>query len=753
MQDSGSDDKTQSHVQLARGSEIGHYRIIEKIGAGGMGEVYVAEDIELNRKVALKFLPPHLCQDAGCRARFKREAQAAAKLSHPNIITIYEVSDYQGRPFFAMEFVEGRSLKEHVAGRDLSDQQIIDLALQVCEGLAAAHESGVIHRDIKPSNILIDSHGRTKIVDFGLAAVKGADQLTKTGSTMGTLGYMSPEQARGENVDHRSDLFSFGIVLYELISGKTPFAGESEAATLKNVVDKDPEPLARYKSSVPEELQRIIDKVLSKDRKLRYQHADDLLVDLKGVCRQSVSQVPAKQPSIAVLPFANLSADKEQEYFCDGMAEEIINALSQVAGLRVVARTSAFAFKDRHEDVREIGRILNVDNLLEGSVRQSGNRLRITAQLVKVSDGYHLWSERYDREMEDIFSIQDDISLSIVGQLKGALFGKERATSAGRHTRDVEAYNLYLQGRFFWNKRTESGIQRGLEYFLQATERDPAYGLAYAASADCYNLLGWYGVTSPKEAFPRAKSAAERALAIDGNLSEALTSHAYATMLYEWRWEEAEREFKRGIKLNPGYATGHHWYSEYLVCMGRMEEALTETNQALEFDPLSLIIRTSRGVVLYFSDQYDEAINHCKGVLEMDQSFVPAHYSLGLIYTMKSMCDEAISEFQIATALFGRSSLMQGALGHAYAACGKQEEARKVITELTQVSEPMCVPYCYIAAIYADLGDKEEAFKWLTRAVTEHDAWIMFLKVDPIWRNLRSDPRFGQLLRGMGLEQ
>ncbi len=735
------------------GKTISHYKILEKLGEGGMGVVYKAQDTKLDRIVALKFLPKHLLCDGEAKTRFEHEAKTASALDHPNIATIYEIDEFEGECFISMAYVEGKSLKKLLEEKTFSVKEVVDIAIQICEGLAIAHEKGIIHRDIKSDNIMLTSRGQVKIMDFGLAKLRGVSKVTKTGSTLGTLAYMTPEQVQGIEVDQRSDIFSFGVVLYEMITGQLPFKGEHEVAIIYSILNEIPEPLARYKAGVPEGLQMVVNKTLEKNRDERYQHVDDFQTDLKKIVKEVKSDLTKQPPSIAVLPFTNLSADKEQEYFCDGMAEEIINVLTQVEGLRVVARTSAFAFKDKHEDVREIGRKLNVETLLEGSVRKSGKRLRITAQLVNVSDGYHLWSERYDRDIEDIFSIQDDISLSIVSQLKGKLLGKERAAIAGRHTRDVEAYNSYLQGRYFWNKRTEVGFQKGLEYFRQAIERDPTYALAYAGIADCFNLLGWYCVISSKEAFPSAKSAAERALEIDEDLSEALTSLAFATMLYDWRWEEAEREFKRAIELNPGYATAHHWYAEYLASMGRMDEAMMEAKRALEFDPLSVVMRALSGLALYFSLQYDEAVKQCKRILDMDPNFVPAHLFLGLTYTKKSMFDEAISEFQSAIALFGRSSLMLGALGHAYAASGKQEEARKLLNELKQMSEPMCVPWYYIAAMYSDLGENDEAFEWLTRAYKEHDAWLVFLKVDPIWQTLRADPRYIALLKKMGLEK
>jgi serine/threonine protein kinase/Tfp pilus assembly protein PilF len=735
------------------GKTISHYKILEKLGEGGMGVVYKAQDTKLDRIVALKFLPKHLLCDQEAKTRFEQEAKAASALDHPNICTIHEIDEIEGECFISMSYIEGKSLKKLIEEKTLSLKEVIDIAIQVCEGLLVAHETGIIHRDIKSDNIMVTSRGLTKIMDFGLAKLRGVSRVTKTGSTLGTIQYMSPEQAKGMEVDQRSDIFSLGVVLYEMITGQLPFRGDYEAAIMYSILNENPEPLARYKANVPEGLQRIIDRALEKDWEIRYQHIDDFRADLKKLTKEIEFHIKKQQPSIAVLPFTNLSADKEQEYFCDGMAEEIINALTQVEGLRVVARTSAFAFKDKHEDIREIGRKLNVEALLEGSVRKSGKHLRITAQLINVSDGYHLWSERFDRNMEDVFSIQDEISLAIVGELKGRLLGIEKSAVAGRHTKDVEAYDSYMQGRYFWNKRTEAGFQKGLECFQKAIEKDPAYALAYAGIADCYNLLGWYGVLPSKEAFTKAKAAAEMALEIDADLPEALTSLAFAVMSYDWDWEEAERNYKRALELNPRYATAHHWYAEYLVSMGRMDEAMMEAKRALEFDPLSLILIALRVMVLYLSLQYDEAVKQGKRILEMTTSFPAGHLWIGMAYTKKSMFDEAISEFQSAIALFGRSSLMQGALGYAYAASGKQEEAQKLLNELKQISEPTCVPWFHIAAIYVELGENDRAFEWLMRAYKEHDPWLVFLKVDPIWQDLHSDRRYIALLKKMGLEK
>ena len=756
MPENQDNDKTRTHVALTKGTAVGHYKIIEKIGAGGMGEVYLAEDTELDRKVALKFLPSHLCQDEDCRTRFKREAQAVAKLKHPNLVTIYEVSEFQGRPFFAMEHIEGQSLRDLIGDKELRLDKVIDFAIQVCEGLSKAHQVGITHRDIKPSNIVIDADGRPKLLDFGLAAVKGMDKLTKTGSTLGTTGYMSPEQVRGEETDVRSDLFSLGVVLYEMIAGRLPFKGENEAATLHAITHDAPQPAARYRSDIPDGLQAIIDKALDKDVEMRYQTAAGVISDLKKLRRELESRVPAVQPhpSIAVLPFSNLSADPEQEYFCDGMAEEIINALTHIENLRVIARTSAFAFKGKHEDVREIGRRLDVETLLEGSVRKAGSRLRITAQLVKVADGSHLWSERYDREMEDVFGIQDEISLAIVEKLKIKLLGKEEPKIVKRYTEDLDAYNLYLKGRYFWNKRTEGGLKKGIEYFEQAIDKDPGYALAHAGLADSYSLLCSYHILPPKESIPRARTAATRAMELDDTLAEAYESLAHVRILYDWNWSNAKHEFRRAIELNPGYATAHQRYALLLTVIGQLDQAIAETRRAQELDPLSLIINTDVGLAFYIARQYDQAIEQCRNVLVMDPNFSVAHFALGLAYEQNEIYEEAVAELRKAISLSGGITVMIGALGHSYAVSGRRDKAKKVLEELRELSQRRYVSPYSIATIYVGLGDKDQAFEWLQKAYQDRSAWLihLHLKVDPRLDSLRSDPRFTALLKKMGLE-
>ena len=747
-------EQTRLIVQLTEGASVGHYIILAPLGSGGMGEVYLAEDTQLNRRVALKFLATHLLSDPDCVARFKREAQAAAKLNHPNIVIIYEVSEFNGRPFFAMEYVDGQSLRELIKGKELPIDRVIELATQICEGLHKAHQSGIVHRDIKPANILIDADGRVKILDFGLATVQGYDHLTKTGSTLGTIGYMSPEQVRGEQVDHRTDIFSLGVVLFELITGRQPFMSDNDAATSRNISDHDPEPLARYKAGVPDDLQRIVIKMLAKDKNYRYQHVDDLLADLKRLRQQPVVQVRTEQPSIAVLSFTNLSSDPEQEYFCDGMAEEIINALSHMENLQVVARTSALSFKGQAIDVREIGRRLGVKTVLEGSVRRSGNRLRITTQLVDVASGYHLWSEKFDRDLEDVFVIQDEISLAVVENLRVRLQIGDETRLAKRHTDDPIAYGLYLKGRYFWNKRSEESIKKAISLFQQATQADSGYAPAHAGLADCYIILGYYDILPPKEAFPAAKAAAEKAIGFDGSLAEAHTSLASVRLYYDWDWQGAEREFKNAIEFNPGYSTAYQWYAEYLAFMGRYDESIAMGKRSMELDPLSPIIASNLAGFYWIAGQYETAIEEYRKTLEMDPNLGVARTYLGLTYAAVEQYDEAITEIQKGIELSGGDdSPHQGILGTIYGLAGRIDKGQQLLDRVIALSKHRYISPFQIATTYLALGQKEMAYKWLDRAYAERDHWIVSVKVNPMFRSLRTDARFIALLRKMKLER
>ncbi len=754
-------DKTRSFRVLAHGTVISHYRIIEKLGEGGMGEVYLAEDTRLNRRVALKFLPAQYASDQDLRARFKREAQAAAALNHPNIITIHEVAEFESRPYIAMEYVEGKSLKDLIDKKELPVNQILDVGMQICEGLAKAHQTGIIHRDIKPQNILMDQESRVRICDFGLAKLKRDAMLTQIGTTVGTVAYMSPEQAKGDDVDHRTDIWALGVVLYEMFTGEMPFKGEHDQAVIYSILNAEPQPLI----GSPLELERVMNKTLAKNPEQRYQAVTEVLADLRllregfesGVTR-TVRVAVEPSPSIAVLPFANLSADKEQEYFCDGMAEEIINALTQVEGLHVVARTSAFSFRGKQLDIREIGRRLNVGAVLEGSVRRAGARLRISAQLVNVADGYHLWSERYDRDIgelccpEDIFGIQDEISLAIVDKLKVKLLGGEKTKILRRYTQDLDAYNLYMKGRYLWNRRTEESLNKSIEYFSRAVEKDPNYALAHAGLADSYITLVDYSLLSPKELLAKAKEAVRKALDIDATLAEAHNSLAQI-MFREWDWEGAEKEHKRAIELNPNYANAHHWYALLLTYAGRFDEAIAEMKRAWELDPLSLIMNRNLGLVLYYARRYDQAVEQLQKTLEMDPGFSLAHASLGGAYLQKAMYREALAELQKESDIRkGSDTVVETWRGIACVKAGKRSEARKILSDLLKRARQAYVSPVVLAGLYFALGENDQGFESLDNAYDERDSRLLEIKVIPEFDCVRSDPRFKKLLKKVGLE-
>jgi len=748
------------------GKTISHYRVIEKLGEGGMGLVYKAQDVKLKRTVALKFLTPQALGNEEERIRLVQEAQAAAALNHPHIATIHEIDEVEGETFIVMEYIDGQSLKERIESGPLKLKEALGIAIQVAEGLQEAHEKGIVHRDIKSANIMVTSKGQAKIMDFGLAKSAEGIEPDKAGSTMGTAAYMSPEQARGEPVDHRTDIWSLGVVLYEMLTGQLPFRSEYRQAMVYSILNEEPEPMTGLRTVVPMELEQIVNRALAKSLDERYQQINDLRVDLRSIRKELKSGILAEeasmtrpQPSIAVLPFSNLSADKEQEYFCDGMAEEIINALTHVEGLRVVARTSAFSFRGKETDIREIGRRLNVETLLEGSVRKAGNQVRITAQLINVADGYHLWSEKYDRKIgdmccpEDIFAIQDEISLAMVEELKGKLLRKEKAAIVKRHTEDLEAYNLYLKGRHFWNKRTEESLKKSIEYFKEAIKRDPRYALAYAGLADSYITLRDYSSVSPKEVYPKAKKAVRKALEIDGTLAEAHTSLAQLRFR-EWDWEGAEKESKRAIQLNPGYATAHHWYAFNLMYMARFDEAIEEIKRAQELDPLSLVISRNAALVFYFARDYNRALEELKKTQEMDLSFSLTHTWLAYVYLQKGMYKEALREVQKESDIHRLlNPQVEAAKGRAYARMGKRGEARKILDDLLERAKKAYVPPILLADLHFALGEKDQGFKWLNKGYEERDSTVLEIKVDPGFDSVRSDPRFITLLKKIGLEK
>jgi len=761
------DDKTQAHPVLSKGTMVSHYRILEKLGGGGMGVVYKVEDTKLKRTVALKFLPPELTRDPEAKECFVHEAQAVGALDHPNICTIHEIDETDdGQMYICMACYRGQTVGKKIEQGPLKLEDAVEIAMQVAQGLAKAHGQGIVHRDIKPANILITEDGQVKILDFGLA--KSAHALPEeTGKAVGTLAYMSPEQVSDGETDHRTDIWSLGVVLYEMLTGQLPFKGKYNQAIVYSILNEEPKSVTGLRTGVPMELELTVNKALAKRSEDRYQSIADILFDLGKVRKElefaasrELPYAKKPQPSIAVLPFTDLSPGKDQEYFCDGMAEEIINSLTHLEGLRVVARTSAFSFRGKEIDIREIGSKLNVETLLEGSVRKAGSRVRISAQLVNVADGYHIWSERYDRNIgelccpEDIFAIQDEISLAVVNNLKVKLLGKQMAKLVKRHTQDLDAYRLYLKARYFLNKRTEESLRKAVQYFEQAIEKDPGYALAYAGLSDSHILLAEYSHLPPKDAFPRAKAAVKKALEIDETLAEAHTSLAFIKTLSDWDWMGAEEEFKQAIESNPGYATAKQWYAEHLTMTGQYAEAIAELKQAQELDPLSLIIGVALAITLFCGTrQYDRVIEECQKVLEMDPNFGGALNVLGMVYRERAMYEKAIEAFRKARAFDEGNTWVTAELGHAYAASGKRSEAEKVLDELQQLSKRRYVPPDNIAMVYLGLGEKNLVFEYLEKAYEDRSVGLAWLKADPIFDSLRSDPRFTALLERIGLEK
>ena len=749
------------------GKTVSHYRILEKIGQGGMGVVYKAEDLRLKRTVALKFLPPEMTLNPDAKARFMHEARSASSLEHPSICNIHEIDETEdGQLFICMACYDGEPLSTRIALGPLGVDEALDIAVQVAEGLAEASSRGIVHRDIKPGNILLTDNGSVKIVDFGLAKLAGATRITRTGTTMGTAAYMSPEQVEGRDLDHRSDIWSLGAVLYEMMTGRPPFGGDTELTVMYSIMNSDLDDMGLERPDVPADLERIVGRMLAKDPSDRYGDAAEIVEELRALrasrtadaSRTSVS-APATtagsrpNPSIAVMPFVDMSADGDQEYFCDGMAEEIMNALTHVDGLRVVARASAFAFKGRNDDIREIGRKLKVATLLEGSVRKSGSRMRVTAELVNVQDGFRLWSERYDRDIEDVFAVQDDISLAIVSKLRLRLVTDEKEKLLRRHTDDPEALNLCLKGRFFWNKRTEENLLRAIDHYEQAIARDPGYALAYGGLADCYIVLPDYSSVAPRTACPKAKDAVMRALEIDDSLAEAHASLALVRTTYDWDWSGAEREFERAIGINPSYATAHYWFALHLMWTGRMDEALARIEKARELDPLSLVIYRNLAQICIFARRYDEAIEALRRTIEMDPRFPVAHVLLGEAYSHKGMKEEALAEFRKEHELSGEFGPgVDTRIGSAYVRLGMRREAEEVSRRLAVHAKEAFVKPSDLAEVLFSLGENDRAFECLEAAFEERDKGVLGLKVYPVYDEVRSDPRFRALLSRMGLD-
>jgi serine/threonine protein kinase/Tfp pilus assembly protein PilF len=743
-----------------------------------MGEVYLARDTRLNRRVALKILPTDSPLNEKQIRRFIQEARAASALSHPNIAHIYEMDTIDGTAFIAMEYVEGQSLQSKLYGHFFDAAKIVDIACQIADALDLAHSRGITHRDIKPANIMITPRDQVKVLDFGLAKFSDAatdlpvsiaitQSETEPGAILGTVQYMSPEQALGRDIDPRTDIFSLGVVLYQMATGRLPFSGASTTETIDRISHTQPDAIARFNYSIPGELDRIIRKCLEKEKERRYQSARELLVDLRNLKRDSDSGpvVATKAASLsrrnlrkaidslAVLPMANASADPNTEYLSDGITESIINSLSQIPKLRIVPRSTVFRYKGRDMDPQQVGRELGVRAVLSGRVLQLGDNLIISTELADVANESQLWGQQYKRKLADIFVLQEEISKEISEKLRLRLTGEQKKRLTKRFTQDPDAYQAYLKGRYCWNKRTAPALKKGIEYFHQAIEKDPTYALAYTGLADTYALLGIaeYGVLPPRDTMPKAKAAALKALEIDDTLAEAHTSLAHVCAFFDWDWAAAETEFRRAIEINPNYAFAHHWYALYLAAMERPAEAIVEERKALEIDPLSLIISKNVGTILHYARQYDQAIEQYRRTLELDPDFVRTHLFLGWAYEQDARFEEAVSEFEKALALSPGNTIMQAALGHAYAVGGKMDQTMKILEELKQRSTSEYVPAFTLAMVYAGLGKGEEVFKYLEKAFEERSSWMVSLKVEPMFDSFRSDPRFTDLVRRVGL--